>query len=129
MNGVYNVNVTIALGGTLVAGTTDIYAFSVPTDALGGGITITQFGVLTHAAIGAGSAPAITLLSCSAAGVVNGTIGTKGSAATTAGTLASGTITSAWVDGTYLVKVRHTQVAASADACYANVAVQYKMGR
>lgn len=127
-----NVNlmaITLRQEGTLAVGTLDYFLGFVPSSAVGGGITVTAFGLFSTDANGAGSAPQLDLLTTTSACVVNGTVGTKGSAATTAGTAAAGTISSAFVDAGYGLIARWKQIAVNADAQNITAYVQYVMGR
>jgi len=127
-----NVNlntVVLRQEGTLALGTVDYFLGFAPTGSQGGGITVTGFGVWSTDAAGAGSAPQIDLLTTTSACAVNGTVGTKGSAATTAGTAAAGTISAAFVDAGYGLIVRHKQIAINADVQTITAYVQYVMGR
>jgi hypothetical protein len=127
---VYNVNVHLSSGGTPTVGTSNIFAFWVPTDALGGGITITRVAYASNIAIGAGSAPNYTLVSLGTDSATNGTIATAiGSAAFTAGTPRVGTVASAFVDGAYGVAIQWAQTAVSADYPVLNASIQYVMGK
>jgi len=129
MSGVYNVNVTLA-NGTLAVGTAYTPAFFAPTDGVGGGLTITKVDYFSTAAIAAGSAPNYTLVTIGTDCAVNGTIATAiGSAAFNAGTARAGTISTAWVDGTYGVAVQAAQTAENGDSHIISAAIQYKMGR
>lgn len=125
----HNVNVFLG-GGTLAIGTSNIFAFWVPTDAVGGGITVTRVSYSSNEAIAAASAPNFELVSLGTNAAVNGTIATAiGSAAFTAGTPRTGTIASAFVDAGYGVAVRWIQTAANADSPRLTANIQYVTGR
>ena len=127
---VNQVNVSVLPGGTLAVGTTYIYALSAPTASIGGGITVVGVNYGANAAIAAGSAPNITLVKKTAAGVVNGTIATAtGSAAFTAGTTRTGTLSTVFLDAGEQAHVMWAQTAANADTPGVNAVIQYVMGR
>jgi len=127
---IHNVCIPISLGGTLAVGTSNIFGFWVPTDAVGGGITVTRVAYSSDKAIAAASAPNFTLVSLGTNGAVNGTIASAtGSAAFTAGTPRAGTISTAFVDASYGVAVQWAQTAANADISYITAAIQYQMGK
>jgi hypothetical protein len=129
MSDVMNVCVNIN-AGTLAVGTTNVVAFWAPTDAIGGGLTVTDVRYSSNAAIAAGSAPNFTLVTLGTNSATNGTIASAiGSAAFTAGTSRVGTISDAWVDGTEGVAVQWAQTAANADSPTITAHIQYKMGR
>ena len=115
--------------GTLAPGTIDHFLGFVPTASVGGGITVTGFGVWSTDAAGAGSAPQVDLVTTDSSSAVNGTVGSKGSAALTAGTAAAGTVSSAFVDAGYGLILRWKQIAANADTHTITAYVQYVMGR
>lgn len=126
----FNVCIPINAGGTLPVGTSYIYGFTVPDAGNGGGITITDVKYSSNAAIAAASAPNFTLVSLGTNSAVNGTIASAtGSAAFTAGTARSGTITNGFVDAGYGVAVMWVQTAANANMPVITASVQYVMGR
>ena len=126
---VMNVNVGL-LAGTTPVGTSTIFGFYAPSDAVGGGITITKVDYASNAAIAAASAPAYTCVKLTSAGVINGTIATVlGSANWTAGTSRVGTLSTTFVDAGEAVAFVWNQTAANADLPIINAAVQYVMGR
>jgi len=89
-----------ANNGTIPVGTSKIYAMPVPTDAKGGGITVTDFKVYCNGTV-ATNVWNLALVTVSAANAVNGTVMNIASAAQFGGTsfLNSGTVVdSAWVD-------------------------------
>jgi len=115
--------VNLVAGTTAGAGTVDIgthvyLAFPVPSDNLGGGLTITDFSVHATGTIAAASAPQWELVSLSSAGgTIVGTIGSLGSVAYSGEVPKAGTITDGWVDnddGEYYVALKHKQTAALA---------------
>lgn len=126
-------NVTIPLlsqPGTLAVGTTTIFGFYAPSDAVGGGITVTKVDFASDIALAAASAPVFELVTKTAAGVINGTItSVLASAAWGAGTSRVGTVSTAFVDAGYGVWVQWKQTAASADIPILNASVQYVMGK
>lgn len=127
---IHNVCIPISNGGTLAVGTSNIFGFWVPTDAVGGGITVTRVAYSSNAAIAAASAPNFTLVSLGTNGAINGTIASAtGSAAFTAGTPRAGTISSEFVDAGYGVAVKWAQTAANADIPYITASIQYVMGK
>lgn len=127
---IHNVCIPISLGGTLAVGTSNILGFKVPSDAVGGGITITDVRYSSNAAIAAASAPNFTLVSLGTNGAINGTIASAtGSAAFTAGTPRAGTVSTPFVDADNYVAVKWAQTAANADIPLITASVQYQMGK
>ncbi len=127
---VHNVCIPISSGGTLPVGTTNVFGFWTPTDAVGGGITVTRVAYCADTAIAAASAPNFTLVSLGTNGATNGTIATAtGSAAFTAGTPRAGTVSTAFVDAAYGIAVQWAQTAANADKPNITASVQYVMGK
>lgn len=127
-------NVTIPLlsqPGTMAVGTSTIFGFYAPSDAVGGGITVTKVDYCSDIALAAASAPVFEVVTKTSAGVINGTISTAlGSANWTAGTSRVGTLaTSTFVDAGYGVFVQWKQTAASADIPILNASIQYVMGK
>lgn len=125
---------TTANCGTIDVGTVQILAFPVPTDNLGGGITIGQVYAHATGTIAAASAPQIDVVTLSSAGgTIIGTICAFGSVAYTGGVPKIGTISEAWVDndaGDYFVAVVHKQTAALAVGSNSfHVSIGYQMGR
>ena len=126
---VMNVNVALQAGTTPV-GTSTIFGFYAPSDAVGGGITITRVDYCANAAIAAASAPVYECVKLTAAGAINGTIATVlGSANWTAGTSRVGTLSTVFVDAGEAVAFVWKQTAANADLPKINAAVQYVMGQ
>lgn len=126
---VNNVCVPLYCGGTLALGTANALAFMVPTDAIGGGITITAVGVQSRAAIAAGSAPLFTLVSLGTNSAINGTIASVAEGAFTAGTVKALTISTAFVDAGYGVAFKCAGTVVSADQMFINGFIQYVMGK
>ena len=127
----HNVNVALC-NGTLPVGTTIIGAFAVPTNALGGGITLTSVLFWSDAAIAAASAPVYELVGLSTAYAVAGTLtSVLASAAWTAGTARVGTISTAFVDpDSYsAVGIQWKQTAENAAEPRINCSIQYQMGK
>jgi len=124
-------NVCVPLSnGTLALGTTTIVGFYAPSDAVGGGITITKVDFASNAAIAAASAPVFECVVLSSAGAIAGTIATAlGSAAWTAGTSRVGTLSTVFVDAGQAVAFKRAQTAVNADAQVITGMVQYLMGR
>lgn len=128
---VFNLNVALA-NGTLAVGTTVIGAFKVPTNAIGGGITLTSVLFWSQSAIAAASAPVYELVGLGTACAVAGTLTSAlASAAFTAGTARVGTISTAFVDpDTYsYVGVQWKQTAANAAEPILSCSIQYVMGK
>jgi len=126
---VHNVNVTLNGGGTLKLGTTNIFGFWAPTNAVGGCITVTRVDYSSNAAITAASAPVYTCISIGTSCAVNGTIATVlGSANWTAGTSRVGTLSTTVVDATYGIAFEWKQTAVNADNPIITASVQYVMG-
>lgn len=89
-----------ANNGTIPVGTSIIYAMPVPTDAQGGGITVTDFKVYCNGTVAA-NVWNLALVTMSAANAVNGTVMNIASAKAFGGTsfINTGTVvTSSWVD-------------------------------
>ena len=129
MSEVMNVHVNLA-NGTSAPGTTVIYGFKAPSDAVGGGITITDVRFCSRMAIAAASAPVFEVVTLGTNAAINGTVtSVLASANWTAGTPRLGTITDGWVDGDEFVGVQWKHTAANADAHIIGCSIQYKMGR
>ena len=127
---VFNVVIPMVNGGTTSAvGTTKYLAFFAPTTAVGGGVTITKWGVTSGSAVGSGSAPAFSLITTTSAGVVNGTVGASGSVSYTAGTPVAGTVSTAFVTQGYGVMLRLEQDQVCPQTLFLNGYVQYVMGK
>ncbi len=127
---VMNVVIPIYAGTVAVVGTATHFGFWAPSDALGGGITVTKVTYVSRDAVNAGSAINPTLVTTSSAGLINGTIATAtGQNALTAGTPAVGTISAPFVDGGYGVAVQVAGTAANVNALFISANVQYVMGR
>ena len=126
---VMNVCVPLA-NGTLAIGTSTIVGFYAPSDAVGGGITITKVDYASNAAIAAASAPVFECVKLTSAGAINGTIATVlGSANWTAGTSRVGTLSTVFVDAGEAVAFKWAQTAANGDAPVITGCVQYLMGQ
>ena len=126
---VHNVCVNLT-NGTLAVGTSNVVAFFVPTDAVGGGITVTKVGYASNDAIAAASAPVFTCVSLGTNSAINGTIATStGSVAWTAGTLKAGTLSTTFIDAGYGVAFTRIQTAVNGDIPVVTGFVQYLMGR
>ena len=125
---VMNVNVGL-LAGTTPVGTSTIFGFYAPSDAVGGGITITKVDYASNEAISAASAPVYECVKLDSAGAINGTIATVlGSANWTAGTSRVGTLSTTFVDAGEAVAFVWKQTAANAQLPIINASVQYVMG-
>src|SRR5512139_478571 len=105
--------------------------FRIPGTAYGGGMTIVRWDYSTNVAIASGSAPAVRLVTQTSANAVIATICANGSAATTAGTAVSGTITTAWISGTVgFLACEYTQATyGGSSPAYLNLNIQYYPGR
>ena len=126
---VFNVCVPLT-NGTLALGTTNIVGFYAPSDAVGGGITITKVDYASNEAIAAASAPVFECVALTAAGVIAGTIATVlGSANWTAGTSRVGTLSTTFVDAGQAVAFKWAQTAVNADTPIITGFVQYVMGK
>lgn len=124
-------NVTVIRSGTSAAGTANYIAFWAPTDALGGGVTITKVAYSSPLAVNVASAAQPELVTLGTNSAINGTIAPAlGSVAWTAGTIRSGTITNAFVDAGYGVAVKWAQpTSANNDENVYIANIQYVMGR
>lgn len=131
MSDVINVCVPVHTSGTVAVGTIHNYAFTVPSDAVGGGITITKWGICSDVAVGSGSAPTYDLaIGYNGTIGATGTIGANGAQALTAYKANDGTISTAFVDAGYDVFI--VQKAAGIVATLTpqiNVSIQYVMGK
>lgn len=124
-----SINLSIPYGTAL--GTSVALVMPIPGTADGGGITLVKAAYCSNVAIGAGTAPVIRLVTMTSAGAVIATIGANGSAALTAGTPITGTISTAWIPGTvgYLgLEVGH-EVAGPNNYPALSAAIQYYHGR
>ena len=118
------------LNGTLPLGTTNIFGFYAPSDAVGGGITVTKVDFASNVAIAAASAPVFECVALTSAGVIAATISTVlGSANWTAGTSRVGTLSTVFVDAGQAVAFKWKQTAVNADTPIITAAVQYIMGK
>jgi hypothetical protein len=132
---ILNANVTIPMltsAGTLGGPQSNsIPLFRLPGTLYGGGITILRWDYTTNIVVAVGSAPAVRLVSQTAANAPIATLCSNGSAATTAGTAVTGTITTAWVAGTVgWLACEYTQATyGGTSPLYMNVSVQYFVGR
>jgi len=130
MANVMNVCVPLHGGGTLEVGTTNIYGFKVPSDAVGGGITITDVHYASNEAIAAASAPVFTCVYLGTDSAIEGTIATVlASANWTAGTVRIGTLSTTFIDADKYVAFTWDQTEANADEPVINASVQYVMGK
>jgi hypothetical protein len=134
-NDLHTVSVAVPLLGALgtVGGPTSnsIPLLRIPGTSYGGGISIVRWDYATNQAIASGSAPAVRLVSQTAVNLPIATLCSNGSAATTAGTAVTGTITTAWVAGTVgWLGCEYTQATyGGTTPVYMNVIVQYHIGR
>lgn len=103
----------------------------IPGTSYGGGINIVRWSYTTNIAVASGSAPAVRLVTQTSANLPIATICSNGSAATTAGTAVTGTITTAWVAGTVgWLGCEYTQnTYGGTSPLYMAVSVQYHLGR
>jgi hypothetical protein len=125
----FNVCVPLYSGGTIAVGTAYDLAFKVPTDDIGGGVTIVAAGISSRLAIDSGSAPVFELVTLGTNSAVNGTLGTVAAGAFTAGTVKALTITSDWAESPYYVAFKNMGTAANGDQTYINGYIQYVMGK
>ena len=105
--------------------------FRIPGTAYGGGISIIRWGYSTNAVLAVGSAPAVRLVSQTSTNAAIATLCANGSAATTAGTAVTGTITTSWVAGTVgWLACEYTQATYGGTApAYMNLSIDYIVGR
>jgi hypothetical protein len=118
--------------GTVAVGTTYSWVAKAPADAKGGGYTILEGGVITNATNAAGSAPQFRVLKYAAAGTVTGTIvatQVPGTAALTADTPSTFTISNGWVDGGEYIVVERGGTAVSATSAKQEIYLNAVMGR
>ena len=103
----------------------------IPGTSYGGGINIVRWDYTTNIVVASGSAPAVRLVSQTAVNLPIATLCANGSAATTAGTAITGTITTAWVPGTVgWLGVEYSQATyGGTSPLYMIVSVQYYQGR
>lgn len=126
-----NITIPISGGGTLAAGTFYLPVMQIPGTANGGGVTLVRSRYSTNAAVGAGSAPAVRLITQTSTGAIIATVAANGSVAYTAGTPISGTISTAWIPGTvgFLgIEYGHGAFGA-ATMVFLNAEIQYYQGR
>lgn len=126
----HTVSHTVPYGGTVAAGTFVAPIMPIPGTAHGGGVSLVSVAYSCPIAIGAGSAPAIRLVTLSAAGAILGTVAANGSAALTAGTPIAGTISTRWIAGTvgYLAVEWGHEIAAHNSMALTTM-IQYYKGR
>jgi len=103
----------------------------IPGTSYGGGINIVRWDYTTNIVVASGSAPAVRLVSQTATNAPIATLCANGSAATTAGTAITGTITTAWVPGTVgWLGLEYSQATyGGTSPLYMIVSVQYYQGR
>lgn len=103
----------------------------LPGTLYGGGISLLRWDYTTNVVLAVGSAPAVRIVSQTAANLPIATLGANGSAATTAGTAISGTISTSWVAGTVgWLGVEYTQATyGGTSPAYMVVSAQYAIGR
>jgi len=103
----------------------------IPGTSYGGGINIVRWDYSTNIVVAVGSAPAVRLVSQTATNAPIATLCSNGSAATTAGTAITGTITTAWVPGTVgWLGLEYSQATyGGTSPLYMVVSVQYYQGR
>ena len=126
----HSINLTVPYAGTVAAGTFVAPIMRIPGTAYGGGITLVNAAYSSPIAIGAGTSPAIRLVTLTSAGVVIATVGANGSAALTAGTPIAGTISTYWIPGTvgYLALEWGHEIAANNNMAI-TACVNYYYGR
>jgi hypothetical protein len=131
----YTTNVTIPLlaaAGTLGGPQSNVIPIMrIPGTAYGGGINIVRWDYVTNVVLAVGSAPAVRLVSQTSANAAIATLCANGSAATTAGTAVTGTVTTSWVPGTVgWLACEYTQATyGGTSPAYMNVSVQWYPGR
>lgn len=105
--------------------------FRIPGTSYGGGINIVRWNYSTNVVLAVGSAPAVRLISQSSTNAAIATLCANGSAATTAGTAITGTITTPWVAGTVgWLACEYTQATyGGTSPAYMNLSIQYQIGR
>jgi hypothetical protein len=131
----YTTNITVPF--LTLAGThggpqsNSIPIMRVPGTSYGGGIYITRWDYTTNVVLASGSAPAVRLVTQTAANLPIATPCINGSAATTAGTAIAGTITTPWVAGTVgWLACEYTQATyGGTSPAYMAVSVQWYPGR
>lgn len=127
---VHQLTATFA-AGTVAIGTTLQFVGKAPTDATGGGITVTGVFAVGDTTNAAGSAPQFRLLKYSAGSVSGTIVATQipGTAALTANTPVSATIANGWVDGGEYIVAERGGTAVSATIAAQKLLIQYVMGR
>jgi len=100
MSDIRSITLTVPYAGTVAAGTFVAPIMKIPGTAHGGGIYLVSADYSSPIAIGAGTSPVIRLVTLTSAGAVIATVGANGSAALTAGTPITGTISTPWIAGT-----------------------------
>ena len=110
---------SFAFAGTVYVGTVRMCIGKAPSDANGGGVTITETWIASDVALAAGSAPGFALVTL-AAGTSQTPTGTicsvAGSGAWTAGTTRSTfeTVSDGWVDGGEYIGLEYIGTAVNA---------------
>jgi len=123
-------NNVLTTTGTVAVGTATYVLGKAPSDANGGGMTVTELVAVSTGALAAGSAYNVTFITQSSANVTTGTIG-----ATTAGQLwAVGTaktitVSDAWVDGGEYIAAVVAGTAANATSTTLTLGFNAVMGR
>jgi len=95
----HSVSIPVVSVGTLAAGTVRTPIMKLP-GTIAGGITLINAAYSSETAIAAGSAPSFNLVTLTTTGAVIATVGANGSAALSAGTPVTGTISTRWIPGT-----------------------------
>jgi hypothetical protein len=124
----------LAFSGTVYVGTVRLPFAKAPSDANGGGFTVTEAWIASDVAIAAGSAPgfALVTLASGTSQTPTGTIcSVSGTGAWTAGTIRSdfSTISDAWVDGGEYVALEYIGTAVNAGAMNITGGFNAVMGR
>lgn len=118
--------------GTVAVGTTNYVAMKAPSDAEGGGLTITELRAVSSATLAAGSAWGVEVVTMGNGTIstLNGTVGTiPGTGAWTANVVRTITVADGWVDGGEYVGVRFIGTAENATAHTITVFGNAVMGR
>lgn len=115
--------------GTIAVGTTTFLNIKAPSDANGGGFTITEAYAVSPVAIAAGSSPQYELVTMNSSYAINGTIAAVTTGAWTAGTPKAFTISDGWVDGGEYVGVKQHGTAVNGDTLRVSVSFNAVMGK
>lgn len=123
-------NSVLTTTGTIALGTATYVLGKAPSDANGGGLTITELLAVSTGALAAGSAYNVTFITQTSAGVTSGTIGATGAgSAWPAGTAVTATVSDGWVDGGEYIAAVVAGTAVNATSTTLSLGFNAVMGR